>query len=209
MRYTIHIAMAKDKAIYLEETVQVNFRVPKSKRKEFRDEANLILKKYDARELMKNVGYAEVKDGECFEIPKKIEPSADDDKTVARVEGFPESEAEQINSEIKRITEEKEKEMSETDIKKAKINALQGIADTIKSGGALENSTEKKTIFDKYDCEVVRNVDLDDLFQVNSKTNYMGNKYDQTITYVRHDGQMLLFRDKSESDRFVKEYGVK
>jgi hypothetical protein len=168
--------------IYGEKTVQVNFRIPESKRDIIEKEIYGLLEKYQ------NVQRVEIDvknqssviagwDSKLVrDLDKKIEPQVVVDIAA-------------------RVVEKKVVDM----------DALRAIA----SGINLSDSFVKKkvNIDQEYDFEICKSIPVgDDAIYLDKQGLACYNRYDLGIYYVKWENRYLKFLDKKEFDRFSKEY---
>jgi hypothetical protein len=190
----INMATRRITMLYGEGTVQVNFRIPQSKRTEIEKRFKDILKEYVD---LKVVEVEVDKNPSSFsKNHKEVIKSISSKFTVENTEP------------IKAIIPEKEIAISKSE----KVKELQALADSIKSNNPISESMVKTkiSIDEEYDFEVVNILpDLDCQIPIDKKQISFYDKYDLGIFYVRWEGRFLKFIDKKEFDRFCKNNEIK
>jgi hypothetical protein len=200
--------------LYGEESVQVNVRVPKSKKEEILDKFYLVLRTYEkASSVVIDNGIPKWK----IEAEKKSNPADYDSvKQSEEIKSILSDEAGKfpLKVPIEKIGE-KESDVigvsklatTNNSAKKVDMEALGKIA----SGEGLKGEfslTKKKVDFDQeYDFEYVKSIPgINDAIYVDKKGLACYDKDDLGVFYVKWDGKYMRFEDKSEFDRFAKEY---
>ena len=175
--------MSKNVLLYGEETIQLNIRVPKSKKSEIRDRFRDILVEYENPKIVIPANSLKVGDVIEFEAEAKL----DSEKSTAS------------GSNIK-VTPEK---------KEVDVNALRKIANG--QGLKSELFEKKKLPLDElYEFEYVKSLpDIDNQVAIDSKGISLYDRYDPGIFYVKWEGKYLRFEDKAEFDRFAKDNNIK
>lgn len=178
--------------LYGENTVQVNIRVPESKKDEILDRFYEVLNEY----ILSNASSIEVKDAviESFS-EKKLKP------------------ADVIEKPKESLKVKRDYVVSVIDIdaeKKAKIAMLKEIA----SGTGPKTadsfiSSKKVPLEEKYEFEEGMSLpDIEYRVAVGTKGNAFVDMYNSSLVYLKFEGRTLLFNDRKEFDRFVKTEGV-
>lgn len=177
--------------LYGENTVQVNIRVPESKKDEILDKFYDVLNEY----ISSYSSGIEVVDA-FIEIPveKKSNP------------------ADVIEKPKESLKAEKDYVVSVVDLeaeKKAKISMLKEIASGAGPKKADSFIGKKVPLEEKYDFE--ENTTLPDVeyrIAIGSKGIAFTDMYDSSFIYLKHDHRYFRFSERKEFDRFVKSEGV-
>jgi ribosomal protein L24E len=173
--------MAKRKVFlkYGENTVQINFRVPVSKRSEIEKDVEKLLKKYlDPKYVEIGVLASEV---------KKESPAVSS-----------------VDESVSVLGDTKDAE----DIPNWKKNLLNKnkSAAVLKEVAKLADVKTKPTLEDLYDFELASGFpDQDDCVFVDKKLTACYSKYDLGIFYVKFDGRFLKFTNKKSFEKFSKD----
>jgi len=198
--------------LYGEESVQVNVRVPKSKKEEILDKFYLVLRTYEkSSSVVIDNGVPKWK----IEAEKKSNPADYDSvKQLEEITSILSDEAGQfpLKVPVEKIGEKESDVVGVSKLattnnspKKVDMDALRKIA----SGEGLKGEfslTKKKVVIDElYDFEIGSLPDIDDRVYVDKKSIAMVDKYNPGVYYVIWEGRNLMFTQKSEFDRFAKD----
>ena len=173
--------------LYGEETVQLNIRVPKSKKDEINEKFYLILDSYidlksNTIEKPEQLNLKDIASIELIGIEKKSNPT---DIVIEDVIFDPMRE---------------------------KVKALQEMANTIKDNSSIGVSKNKVAVEDEYDCvEVTSGLpSIIDRIYYGTRTDIaFWDKDDVSVYYVKWDGKYYKFVDSSEFNRFAKDKNIK
>lgn len=165
--------------LYGEKTVQVNYRVPESKKEEINGKIELILKSYQ------NPTKIEI---EVLDVFRSKEHTLKEKKSNPTDIKLEDNYGPQI-VEIDKINSDSNK----------KLNNIPAVD--------LKNLTKKANIEEEYDFVYVKSIpDQEDQIPVDKKGLAFYSKYDLGVFYVKWEGKYMKFEIKSEFDRFAKEY---
>lgn len=229
--------MAKRKItlLYGEKTIQVNYRIPESKKDEIQLKFEAILKGYenptkveiDVLNPFKSKEHP-LKQGNndiASQKPQSIEeavPSWKEKIAMKNAEKkidpadikFDNTSAESYDGEkVKSLLSDEAGQFVSPDVKKDKVKILQEMANTIASGKSVKSelfTSKKKPIEDEYDFEYVTSLpDADSQVPIGAKGMAFYDRYDLGRFYVRYDGKYLRFENEKEFNRFAKDNNIK
>lgn len=195
--------------IYGEKTVQINKRIPESKRKEIEDKFNAILKEYENPQRVEiDVANGKSVKNEIVVLDNSLK-EGDEISLSATFESSPKKSTASGNDKWKdvRATDE---EVAEAISKSEKIELAKSIVSGLKisDNGVLVKS--KPSYDDLYDFEYVKSLpDIDNQVAIDSKGISLYDRYDVGIFYVKWEGKYLRFDNKAEFDRFAKDNSIK
>lgn len=205
---------------YGEETVMVNFRVPKSKESEIKQIVKLKLNEYEKEALTKESvvvdnGIPKWK----IEAEKKSNPADYSNVKEARKssdllstpiyskDGYEGEIHELIAPEISKFEKAIESVAEKPKAKKVDMDALRKIAAGEGVKGTFSLTKKKVNIDEEYEFEYVKSIpDQDDQIVIDKKGLAFYSKYDLGVFYVKWEGKYMRFDSKAEFDRFGKEY---
>jgi len=187
--------------LYGENTVQVNIRVPESKKDEILSRFYTVLNEY----IASYSSQIEVVDAtiESVAVEKKSNPA-----DILKIEDKAPEWATKYKETIKVEKKEVVSENLEA-AKKAKIELARSIVSGVGSKSADIFKPKKLPLEEKYEFE--ENTSLPDneyKIAIGSKGIAFTDMYDASFVYLRFGHRTLRFSDRKEFDRFVKTEGV-
>ena len=180
--------------LYGEEAVQVNIRVPKSKKEEIVGKFYSILETYE-----KNTSVAVSQ-----EIPKWKQEAEKKSNPADNV--LVKAEAEQKKYDNLETAKEVSSRVKVVD-KKVDMEALRKIASGEGLKGEFQLTKKKVDIDEEYEFEYVKSIPgINDAIYLDKKGLACYDKDDLGVFYVKWEAKYMRFENKAEFDRFAKEY---
>ena len=199
--------------LYGEKTVQVNLRIPESKRDEILGKFNDILKEYhnlSCVEIDVNYHLHPSQKEEDYSLGKVLGESIKKNIYNARDYDLPKVDV-MLDSK-KKIEPQVVDEVIKKPVKEVKkidedmMAKLRDIAAGKNLSGGFELTKKKVNIDDVYSFEYVKGFpDLEDCIFVDKKGIACYDKYNLGIFYIKWEGKYLMFDDKKEFERFCKD----